>query len=213
MAYTKPAKIRVDWRQRRGTATKNQILDATVRCIVKHGYGALTTTMIADAAQVSRGAMLHHFPSKEIIVHETIRYLFKRRMHAFEKMVEAIPRSGDLVHDSIEVFWKQVHHPYFIAFFELTVAARTDKALLETLAPCLQALDERGLDLAEALFPNVDRSRLALGMALSQGIIEHLALQHIQQKSDRNDKSLISYLEHQIRILYQLDGLQTGSAA
>lgn len=205
MAEPKSEKTKIDWRQRRGAVTRNQILDATIRCIVKYGYGALTTTMIADAAQVSRGAMLHHFPTKDVIVHETVRYLFEKRLNAFEKMVTAIPRDGNRVHNAIEVFWKQVNHPYFIAFFELTVAARTDKALLDTLAPCLRGLDERGVDLAQSLFPELDRDRLALGMALSQGVIEHLALQQIQQNPAASDLRLIQYLEQQITRLYGLD--------
>lgn len=211
MTLSKPGMGKVGWRERRGAATRKQILDVTVRSIVNVGYAALTTTMIADSAQVSRGAMLHHFPSKEAIMHDTVRYLFERRLSAFEKTVNAIPRVGDRIKASIEAFWKQVSHPYFIAFFELTVAARTDKGLLEILAPCQQALDERGLDLAQALFPEVDRNRLALGMALSQGIIEHLAVQRIQRKSSELDRRLLEYLEQQIRELYGLEKAKSPS--
>lgn len=196
---------KIDWRERRGAATREQILDAAVRAIVRHGYAALTTTMIAETANVSRGAMLHHFPSKEVIIRETIKYLFEKRMGAFEKMVGNIPVTGDRIRHSIEIFWKQVNHPYFIAFFELTVAARTDKALLEMLAPCQQALDERGLELAEALFPELERERLALGLALSQAVMESLAFQRIRRQPRETDKKLIEYLEQQIRALYNLE--------
>ncbi|HEY8351167.1 MAG TPA: TetR/AcrR family transcriptional regulator [Sphingomonadales bacterium] len=196
---------KIDWRERRGAATREQILDAAVRAIVRHGYAALTTTMIADTANVSRGAMLHHFPSKDVIIRETIKYLFEKRMGAFRKMVGEIPAKDDRIRHSIEIFWKQVNHPYFIAFFELTVAARTDKSLLEMLAPCQKALEERGLELAQALFPEVDRDRLALGLALSQAVMESLAFQRIRRQPTEADKRLIAYLEEQIRSLYGLD--------
>jgi AcrR family transcriptional regulator len=202
MAETKPAIARIDWRRRRGAATRVHILDAAVRCIVEYGYGALTTTMIANAAQVSRGAMLHHFPSKDAVLGETIRYLSERRLKVFEKMIDAIPRDNHRVHNSIELFWSQVGHPYFIAFFELAVAARTDKALNAAVTPCLQALDARGLELAQSLFSEVDHDRLVLGITLSRAVLEYLTQQHSQQKSDASDRRQIEYLKQQLSALY-----------
>ena len=48
----------------RSAATRKVLLDAAVNCLFENGYGATTTLMVAEAAGVSRGAMLHQFPSK-----------------------------------------------------------------------------------------------------------------------------------------------------
>ncbi len=203
---SRAAKTRIDWRERRGAATREQILDAAVRSIVKHGYASLTTTMIADTAEVSRGAMLHHFPSKEAIIREMVRHLFEKRMAAFEKMVKTVPDEDSRIKNSIRIFRDQVNHPYFIAFFELTVAARTDTTLLDMLRPCQEALEARGLELATSLFPEVSPDRIALGMALSQAVMENIALQHLSRNSNATDDRLIEFLEHQISDLYNLPG-------
>ena len=100
------------------------------------------------------------------------------------------------------IFWDQVHHPYFTAFFELTVAARTDRSLLAVMAPCQEALEARSLELAQELFPELDPARLRLGLALSQAIMESLALQLIRRKPNELDTRLIDYLEQQIQALY-----------
>src|SRR3546814_9651161 len=41
--------------------TRARLIEATIRCIVKSGYSNTTTPQIANAAGLSRGAMLHHF--------------------------------------------------------------------------------------------------------------------------------------------------------
>ncbi|RME67063.1 MAG: TetR/AcrR family transcriptional regulator, partial [Alphaproteobacteria bacterium] len=196
---------KIDWRARRGAATREQILDAAVRTLVKRGYSDLTTTTIAKTAGVSRGAMLHHFPAKDVLIREMVRYLFDRRMAAFEKMVATVSRDGNRVAESLKTYWQQVNHPYFIAFFELTVAARTDKMLHAMLAPCQDALDARGLELAQALFPQVARERLTIGLALSQAVVEYLALQHMRRAPNALDDRLIAHLSHHIRAFYGLD--------
>lgn len=201
-----PARPRIDRRERRGAATREQILDATVRSIVTHGYHALTTTMVAKAAKVSRGAMLHHFPSREAVIRETIGYLFEKRLAAFEKMVARVSAEGHRVEQSLEIYWQQARHPYFIAFFELSVAARTDKSLQAMLTPYQQALEARSLELARQLFPDVAPERLAIGLALSQAVIEHLALQHMAQKDNPLDAPLLTHMQNHIRAFYGLDG-------
>ena len=49
-------------RQKKAPSLDRRYLEAAVRCFVDHGYANTTTAMIADEANVSRGAMMHHFP-------------------------------------------------------------------------------------------------------------------------------------------------------
>ena len=52
------------WQAQKSAATRNLIVEAAIRCFVDLGYAQTTTTAIAEKAGLSRGAMLHHFPSK-----------------------------------------------------------------------------------------------------------------------------------------------------
>src|ERR1700735_4207259 len=48
----------------RRAATRAKIMDATVRCLAEFGYAATSTPLVARMAKVSRGSLLHQFPTK-----------------------------------------------------------------------------------------------------------------------------------------------------
>jgi len=50
----------------RSAETRRRLIKAAITCLHVNGYAATTTVAIADKAKVSRGAMLHQFPTKEI---------------------------------------------------------------------------------------------------------------------------------------------------
>ena len=54
--------IGAGWQAEKSALTRQAILEAAVRCFVQHGYTNTTTAMIAEEGDVSRGAMMHHFP-------------------------------------------------------------------------------------------------------------------------------------------------------
>ena len=48
----------------RRAATRAKIMDAAVRCLAEFGYAATSTPLVARLAKVSRGSLLHQFPTK-----------------------------------------------------------------------------------------------------------------------------------------------------
>src|SRR5882757_9624746 len=59
----------------RSETTRKQLLDAAVKLIRKNGFGGLRTIEVADLAGVSRGALMHHFPSKHELVVAVLTYV------------------------------------------------------------------------------------------------------------------------------------------
>ena len=59
----------------RSETTRRQLLDAAVKLIRKNGFGGLRTIEVADLAGVSRGALMHHFPSKHELVVAVLTYV------------------------------------------------------------------------------------------------------------------------------------------
>jgi AcrR family transcriptional regulator len=107
-------------------ATRLALLDAAVECLCVDGYAAVTTTKIADRAGVSRGAQLHHFPTKAELMAAAVEHLLSRRLMQFRDLVS----TGDLdlgdIDGAIDVLWELYQGPTFVAFAELWLAARTD---------------------------------------------------------------------------------------
>ena len=67
----------------RSAATQARLLDATIESLVELGWAATSTTEVVRRAGVSRGAQVHHFPTKEDLVLAALDYLLERRLRAF----------------------------------------------------------------------------------------------------------------------------------
>jgi AcrR family transcriptional regulator len=120
--------------QARSLATRAALLDATIECLCADGYAALTTAEIARRAGVSRGAQLHHFPSKASLMAAAVEHLLSRRVQEFQEAFDAGDSSADFVDKAVDLLWKMFEGPAFVAWLELWVAARTDPDLAAAMA-------------------------------------------------------------------------------
>ena len=89
---TEPRRRRTQ--EERRTATRGALLDATIDCLIEYGYGGVTTTRVVERAGVSRGAQVHHFPTKAVLVAEALRRLAARRAAENLQRVPKLPPSG-----------------------------------------------------------------------------------------------------------------------
>ncbi len=120
----------------RSAETRKRLLDATVECLFERGYAGTTTAEIAARAGVSKGAQMHHFPTKHDLVVSALEYLFELRLaastdpEAIRKLpTERIARLGAIIEMLIPVYQGKV----FYAWLELAVASRTDVALRDAV--------------------------------------------------------------------------------
>jgi AcrR family transcriptional regulator len=197
------------WQAQKSASTRNLIIEAAIKCFVDLGYARTTTTIIAEQAGLSRGAMLHHFPSKLDIVRAAVEYLHAKRLRAFRKAVSKPSTAGDHVHQSVEAYWAHVRHPLFVAFFELAVAARTDKELASILRPAQEAFEKEWYDAALEVFPEWRGrgEKFDLALDLSRYVLEGMAVNFLTHKETERDKRVLQYLEEKIR---ELAGMSAG---
>lgn len=113
----------------RSAAMRTRLLDATVECLVTHGYAGTTTPRVAELAGVTRGAQIHHFGSKEDLVVAAIEHLAQQRVQAAMREFGRVRTTGDPVSMVLDFLWESHQGPMFVATVELWVAARTDAAL------------------------------------------------------------------------------------
>ncbi len=113
----------------RRASTRTKLLDATIECLIELGYARTTTTEIAERAGLSRGAQLHHFPTKAELVTTAVEHLFERRHREFVQAFARRPAGADAAAAAIDILWSMVSGPTFHAWLELAVAARTDPEL------------------------------------------------------------------------------------
>jgi AcrR family transcriptional regulator len=185
----------------KSAATRARLIDATIRCIIKHGYSRTTTPRVAEEAGLSRGAMLHHFENGGALMQATIAELHEKRLRAFRRS------AANTVHDVrrlVRAYWKQVSGETFTAFHELALAARTDGALAVILAPAQEEFRSRWYHEAIEMFPEWqgDSAHFDLALALSQNVLEGMAINRITHGLDeRMVEPILADLERQIQAL------------
>lgn len=118
----------------RTAAMRLRLMEATVECLVELGWSGTSTTVVSQRAGVSRGAQLHHFPSKQALVVGAVEHLTERRRHAMADAVRTLPDVGR-TRAVLDVLAAQFTSPVFFAALELWVAARTDPDLREAVGP------------------------------------------------------------------------------
>jgi AcrR family transcriptional regulator len=121
--------------EERRTATRTAILDATIGCVIDYGYADTTTTRVADRAGVSRGAQVHHFPTKAELVAQAVAHLARRRAVELGRGLKKLPPGRGRVEAALDLLWQSHSGPLFEAMLELWVAARTDEELRAALIP------------------------------------------------------------------------------
>ncbi len=191
------------WQAQKSASTRTQIIEAAITCLVELGYGRTTTTVIAKKAGLSRGAMLHHFPSKMDIIRAAVAYLHAKRLRAFRKAMAKEPTDGDHVRLGIEGYWSHVKHPWFVAFFEIAVAARTAKELAAILFPAQEAFDREWYETSLELFPEWKRKgeKFMLGFDLTRYVIEGMGISFLTHKETERDQRVLRYLESKLKEL------------
>jgi AcrR family transcriptional regulator len=121
--------------QERGQKTRSLILDAAIDCLVEYGYAGATTVQIQARAGVSRGRLLHHFPSRDDLLVAAVGHLAEARFGAVLAQVTATSKPADRIDLAIDAMWEAVESPLFTAANELWVAARTNPQLRAALKP------------------------------------------------------------------------------
>jgi len=156
--------------------TRQKLLDATIESLYKLGYANTTTTEIAERAGVSRGAQLHHFPTKTELVTTAVEHLFERRDREFRAAFADLPEA-DRPRAAIDLLWKIISGPTFYAWLELLVAARTDA----TLRPAVKRVADKFRQTVQRTFrdlfpPSLPEASPAFTFALLEGLaLERIA--------------------------------------
>jgi AcrR family transcriptional regulator len=119
----------------RSAATRARLLDAAVSSLVEHGWAGTTTTVVAERAGVSRGAQLHHYPTRADLVLAAVDHLGTRRAEVVRREAAALPTDRDRTYRVLELLADFSTGPLYVAALEVWVAARTDEVLRAALVP------------------------------------------------------------------------------
>lgn len=152
--------------EERSSATRARLLDATIECLVEYGYAGTTVARVSERAEVTRGAQVHHFPTKEQLVTSAVRHLNELRSHESVLLLTQLESSRDFVDKALDAMWESHRGPVFAATAEMWVAARTNPQLAAHISEVEEAATvefadalKGNLALRDAVFTSMDAMR------------------------------------------------------
>jgi AcrR family transcriptional regulator len=167
----------------RSAATKLRVLAAAAAKIRVRGYAQLRTADVAEAAGVSRGAMLHHFPTKNALVVATLEHVFEAARLISRTRAESLQPAADLIEAVIEDAREFFFNQHFKVALDIVLSTSTDADLRDQVLAISQAARlPVEAAWAEALVGRGAPAQTAADLvALTTGLVRGMAIRALWQ--------------------------------
>jgi AcrR family transcriptional regulator len=184
--------------------TRRRILEAAVACLVEVGYGRTSTNLVADRAGLARSAMQYHFPTRPELIRAVVEFIHHERNATYRDAMARLPKGVDKVDAAIDIYWRQVHGPLFIAYNEVHFAARTDEELAAILEPVTGAYEAERSAIHREIFPEYQTGGAAeadpgLSRELARFLVEGMALSELTYGARGHTVELLALLKQTLR--------------
>lgn len=113
----------------RSEETQTRILRAAANLIRKRGYARFRTAEVAQEAGISRGAQLHHFPTKDALVVATLGHVFEQAQSVSRRRASAVNRPRDLIEAIIEDAREFFFSEHFLVAIDIVLSTSTDHSV------------------------------------------------------------------------------------
>ena len=194
------------WQQTKSEQTRQAILSAAIDCFHEFGYANTTTDNIARTAGVSRGAMLHHFPTRFDLIRAAVQHLSSRWLARYADVETRVNQGAEhtRVAEGIDAYWALLNTPDWVVFHELKVAARTDRELESALVPVLEDFGRTLEATTRQLFPDLVLSEAyERGNLLTTYLLEGMAAAKLVQGARVPEKKVLGWLKRELVRSYQ----------
>lgn len=126
----------------RSSTMRQRLIEAAISCLCRVGYAATTTQRVMDEAGVSRGAMLHHFPTKVDLMIAVSEYAADQQDKIVRQRLGA--KWGSNFENYMRItgaVWEAFTEPPALALIEIMTASRSDPALHERFPAVAQRIE------------------------------------------------------------------------
>ena len=139
----RPRKTTVERRTQaeRSAETQRRLIDAAITVLHRVGYGATTTGLIADEAGVSRGAMLHQYPTKIDLMLAVVAEVYSRETEEYRRRGALAATPRERFYQFPDLMWDVLTRPSAMAVLEILMGSRSDEALAAGLAPLQRQIE------------------------------------------------------------------------
>ena len=191
--------------QAKSQRARQAFCNAMIDSLVAVGYVETSLKRVAQVAGFSKGAIQHHFPTKEDLIAATVDELLARTM----KPPRAEPRN---VAAALKEAWtRYINTPAYLALLEILIAVRTDRQLKQRVAGDLKAwgerLDEQTRD--RYLAVSGDESEAVMLLNMTRSFMRGLL---IQEGYGVSQKDSARYVEKWLELIEPLLQMKSESS-
>lgn len=192
--------------QAKSQRARKAICRATIESLAEDGYSETSLKRVALVAGFSKGALQHHFPTKEDLIAATVDELLARTFKPIKKPLADVD-------DALAAAWTRfINTPGYLALLEILVAIRTDKPLKGRLTDDLRAwgerLDAQTLELYEAV--SGDETEAVMLLNMTRSFMRGLLIQSGYGASSKDTARYVSKWLELVSPLLKLRGSEKG---
>lgn len=175
------------------------------------GYTNVTTGSVIQQANISRGTMLHHFPSKVALVKAAVELLHERLLNDYTNRVNQIPDTlieADRRRAGLEAYWAHLSGPLSQAYHELCIAGLRELELQDILEESIKLFEkhihEKNMQLFEEWLGRGQTYYLA--MDITQFLMQGMAFGQIKENREQRVRQMIDYLSNRLEEIFEESG-------
>lgn len=180
----------------RSAATRELLLAAAINCLFEYGYGPTTTTLVASVAGVSRGAMLHQFPTKADLMIFVVEATFADEILHYRELLGDIDDRHERLLAYPAAVWRIMGRPEGVAVLEILQGSRSDPALAHKLAPVQERIEAAAVT---ALTEEFQRPPSLPLMQLIVAVARGLAIGNLISEQDEDGRDALSLFQQLLR--------------
>lgn len=124
----------MDGREAKGAIMRARLRAATEELIAEVGVHATSTTAIASRCDVSRGAMLHHYSTRDALIIDTAAHFWRRASDIVSGLADDMNNGRTDVGSFVQRLYDEVFRANaMVTMFELMVSGRSDGRIGEAV--------------------------------------------------------------------------------
>lgn len=117
--------------EERSDETRERILDAGFRLLRERSYAEFTTAEVAKYANLSRGALVHHYANKTLLVSAAVEYVFEAALRHGLARADAVDASDDPIQALLDEAEVSFFSDYFYVGIDLLLAGGKNISMRE----------------------------------------------------------------------------------
>jgi len=174
----------------RSRDTRSKVCEATLQALAEVGHERISTSMIAERAGVSRGALTHQFPMRDDLLVAAFAYMLGEWRQALPFALDP-SRTRISVDELTEQLWQNLFsQKHYAAALELMLAARLSTGLGHALRDVLESWIRQRDNITVRLIgddPDDPEAmlRVQLNHAVLRGIAVHRSFDQDAGRSER----------------------------